>query len=73
MHDFISSVLWYLVRVIAALLYFFPTIAASRYRHPRQLTILYLNILIGWTVVGWVIVLRWALQASRRSGSVERS
>jgi hypothetical protein len=73
MRDFGSSVLWCLVRVLAILAYFFPTIAASRYQHPRRIEILYLNILLGWTVVGWVIALQWALQASKRSGSVGRS
>jgi hypothetical protein len=73
MRDFGLSVLWYLVRVLATLAYFFPTIAALRYRHPRQLEILYLNILLGWTVVGWAIALQWALQASKRPGSMERS
>jgi len=46
MHDLISLALWYLVRVLAALLYFLPTIVASQYRHPRRLTILFLNILV---------------------------
>ncbi len=73
MRDFGSLVLWYLARVLAILAYFFPTIAASRYRHPRQPEILFLNILLGWTVVGWVVALQWALQESKRSGSVERS
>ncbi len=73
MRDFSSSILWCLVRVLAVLAYFFPTIAASRYNHPRRTEILYLNILLGWTVVGWAIALQWALQASKRSGFVERS
>jgi hypothetical protein len=73
MRDLGLSILWYLVRVLATLAYFFPTIAASRYRHPRQLKILYLNLLLGWTVVGWAIALQWALQASKRPGSMERS
>ncbi len=73
MRDLGLSILWYLLRVLATLAYFFPTIAASRYRHPRQLKILYLTILLGWTVVGWAIALQWALQASKRPGSMERS
>ena len=73
MHDLISLALWYLLRVLAALLYFLPTIVASQYRHPRWFTILFLNILVGWTFVGWIIVLWWTLQASKRSGFAERS
>ncbi|MGP8225101.1 MAG: superinfection immunity protein [Terracidiphilus sp.] len=73
MQSYWSLVLWYLIRVFATLVYFFPAIAASRYRHPRQLLIMCLNILLGWTVVGWVILLRWAIQASKQTGSEPHS
>lgn len=44
-------------------LYLAPTIVAAMRRH-RQLTpILALNILLGWTVVGWAAAFVWALQA----------
>lgn len=73
MQNFGSLTLWYLVRLLAILVYFLPMIIASRFRHPRQLAISYLNILLGWTVVGWVIILRWALEAYKRSGFPKRS
>lgn len=69
MPEFRSSLLWYSVRVLVILAYFFPTIAASRYQHPKQTSILYLNILAGWTIVGWVIALRWALKGAKQSNS----
>lgn len=66
MQDFWLSSLWYLVRVGAALVYFLPAIVASRYQHSRQPAILFLNILLGWTVVGWVVALWWALRENRQ-------
>ena len=68
MHDFGWTAIWYLVRVAVMLLYFLPTIAAARYRHPKQPAILLLNFSLGWTVVAWIIALRWALR-SNSSGS----
>jgi len=42
--------------------YFLPTILAFA-RDKRDATaILVLNILLGWTVIGWVIALVWALK-----------
>lgn len=67
MQDFWLSVLWYFTRVFAAIVYFFPAIVASRYQHPRQPAILFLNILLGWTVIGWIIALRWAWQAHKQT------
>jgi len=41
-------------------LYFLPTIIAfSRYKR-NVVAILVLNILAGWTFVGWVIAIVWA-------------
>ncbi len=65
MRDIGYTTLWYLARILVILAYFFPTIAASRYQHPKQSQILILNAVLGWTVVGWVIALRWALKPSR--------
>ena len=47
--------------VILAGLYFLPTIIAF-VRHKRNFgAILALNLLLGWSLVGWVISLVWAL------------
>jgi Superinfection immunity protein len=45
---------------LLALLYFLPTILASR--HGREITgVLLLNLFLGWTVIGWFTLLIWAL------------
>jgi len=45
------------------LLYFLPSILAVA-RNKRDTTaIFFLNLLLGWTAIGWVIALVWALKA----------
>lgn len=63
MRDFELTAFWYLARIAVTLLYFLPTIAAARYRHPKQPAILLLNFSLGWTVVAWIIALQWALRS----------
>jgi hypothetical protein len=63
MLDFGLTAFWFLSRAIVTLLYFLPTIAAARYRHPKQPAILLLNLSLGWTIVAWIIALRWALKS----------
>jgi hypothetical protein len=50
-------VIWILVLVI----YFLPTIVAGRYRHRNSSAIGALNLFLGWTLLGWVVALVWAL------------
>ena len=47
--------------VAAALLYFTPTWIAERRWHCNVNAIFALNILLGWTFLGWVIALVWSL------------
>jgi Superinfection immunity protein len=46
-------------------LYLLPTIAAMRRRHPSSGGIAVINIAFGWTLVGWVTALAWALSGTR--------
>ena len=41
--------------------YFLPTIVAWRRHHRNLLALGVLNLLLGWTVVGWVIAIVWSL------------
>lgn len=42
-------------------LYFVPTLVAGRRNHRNSGAILALNILLGWTFIGWALALVWAL------------
>jgi hypothetical protein len=45
--------------IIGLPVYFLPTILASKHRN--QTAIFALNLLLGWTLLGWVVALVWAL------------
>lgn len=47
--------------VLGALLYFIPSIVASRRKHPNATAIFVLNLLLGGTVIGWAVALIWAV------------
>lgn len=48
---------------VTAFIYFLPVIAAFLKNHNRKLLILLLNLLLGWTFIGWVVLLIWALKS----------
>lgn len=54
-------------QVVFILVYLVPSIIAQRYQHPKQPAILMLNVALGWTIVGWVVALIWALNGNPTS------
>lgn len=44
----------------AIALYFSPAFAAAHRKHPNRVAIFVLNLMLGWTVLGWVGALVWA-------------
>ena len=58
-----SSVLVIVLWIIGAILYFVPCFVASRRRVNAQGGIIALDILLGWTFLGWVGALIWAISA----------
>ena len=63
-HSTIALALRLAAQLAIILVYLVPTIVAQRYQHPKQPAILMLNVAFGWTIVGWVIALFWALNAN---------
>jgi len=49
--------------LISLFLYFLPAYLARN--HPNFTAILLLNLLAGWTFIGWIIALVWALSSQR--------
>ncbi|HWY54728.1 MAG TPA: superinfection immunity protein [Terriglobales bacterium] len=45
------------------LFYFLPSIIAAARSKRDLVSILVLNLLLGWTAIGWVVALVWALKA----------
>lgn len=49
--------------LLVLLLYFIPSFVASTRQHPDYASIAVLNLFLGWTFIGWVIALVWAVKA----------
>jgi hypothetical protein len=56
-----NSVLPYVLGI-----YLMPAIIAELRRHPQRIAIAALNVLLGWTLLGWVIAFVWSLTAVRQ-------
>lgn len=39
-----------------------PAIVAFTQDHPKKVLILILNILLGWTLIAWIVLFVWALR-----------
>ncbi|MFT4067467.1 superinfection immunity protein [Paraburkholderia sp.] len=48
--------------MFALALYFLPAILADRRKRRDVLTLALFNACLGWTVLGWLLALYWALQ-----------
>jgi len=60
------------VLLIAALIYLLPGIIAFRRHHHNAVAILVFDLLLGWTFLGWVLALVWALTEVRRREDRQR-
>ena len=45
-------------------LYFVPFMVAAGRNHDLLTAVLIANLLVGWTVIGWIAVFLWALMSS---------
>ena len=63
-----TSAVW-IILLICIGVYFLPTIVAGRHRNGGAIFIL--NLLLGWTFIGWVVALVWAF-TKPREGDISR-
>ncbi|RYD28268.1 MAG: superinfection immunity protein [Lysobacteraceae bacterium] len=56
--------------IIIICLYFVPSIVAWVRGHHNKIAITALNILLGWSVIGWVGAMVWSLMAAQPRGVV---
>lgn len=47
--------------LVASVFYFFPSMIAHARSHRYESAIFLLNLLLGWTFLGWIFALVWAL------------
>lgn len=50
----------FFVSIIVIGLYFFPSIIAAAGKKRNVTAIFMLNLLLGWSIIGWVVALVWA-------------
>lgn len=49
-----------LMLLIIVLIYMLPTLIAFGREHPRRMDVAVVNILFGWTLIGWIAAFLWA-------------
>jgi hypothetical protein len=52
------GIIWF---IISLALYFLPTIIAVVRHHRNTLGVFLLNFFLGWTFIGWIAALIWAV------------
>lgn len=73
-----GAFLLFIIVVAGAFLYFLPTFVVIMNEHPHKAAVIVLNLLLGWTFIGWVGALVWSLvnpngpHARRPDGSPPR-
>lgn len=46
-------------------IYWYPTMAAFGNRHNDRFSILLVNLFFGWTGIGWIVAVIWAVSGNR--------
>jgi hypothetical protein len=55
------------VLIVATVIYFVPAIVAIFPHHRNRVAISVTNLLLGWTLIGWVVAFIWACTANVES------
>lgn len=56
---------FYIVIAAALFVYFFPSILAVILRHANPGGIFYVNLAIGWTIIGWFVLFVWVFDREK--------
>lgn len=59
----------FIMLAVIFVVYFLPTILAAARGHQSAGGILVLNLLLGWTLLGWIVALVWACSYVAPTGS----
>lgn len=52
--------------MVAFVAYFLPAFIASHRKHPNAAPIFLIDLLLGWTFIGWLVALIWAASAIKK-------
>ena len=59
---FLELILILLVSAVFLYIYFIPTSVAINKKQVNYFSIFVINLFLGWTIVGWIICLAWAVK-----------
>lgn len=54
----------FIIMLLAIFVYFMPTLIAFKRLHLNRVAIFVLNLLLGWTFLGWVIAFVWGFTSN---------
>ena len=57
---------------VAFLIYFMPSIVGFFRNRSNGMAIVLTNLFFGWTVIGWIIALIWAVSDDKRTIIIKR-
>lgn len=57
-----SALIWVIIGMVILVIHFVPSYVAYSNNHRSRALILLLNIIMGWTGIGWIVLLIWALR-----------
>lgn len=58
--------------IIISLIYFFPTMVCLLRKHNNKIPIFIVNIILGWTFIGWVVALVWSFTSNTENQATPR-
>lgn len=53
--------------IITALIYFIPTVVCLIRKHTYKFYIIFINIVLGWTLIGWIVSLIWSFIDNKKT------
>jgi uncharacterized membrane protein len=59
-----STIVVFIIVAISLVIYSLPAIVASNMGHKSAGAIIFLNMLLGWTLIGWVVAFVWSFTDS---------
>lgn len=60
-----------IIIILLIALYFLPSILGFKLRNAGSIIIL--NLLLGWTVIGWIVALIWSVSNEKKENIVVKS
>ena len=68
--DLLTIIVLGVTVTISAAMYFLPVLVGAFRRAPDLGSVAVLNVLLGWTLIGWVVALALAFRSTRPQGQV---